>query len=282
MSRRIVAALLGVVALLAAAGPVPAQGHGPVYGLSTPTLGRGGWSLDASTMARFLEGRRTVMVRPMVSYGVTEDLQASMSVPVPVARDRSAPAVRGFMRMPATRDVELGLGWRFQRRGTGVGARRETTMWLALDQPLDETRDGLATSTGLFGSLVTGYASRAAYVWAGGAYRRSVGNDGDRAGDIGMASLVLGYRPPRFREDYPSADWRGFVEVVAEWMGEDRDGGQVRPGSGGRQVFLAFTVLGLYGSWGIAGGPGFPLAQELNGDRPEDALRFAANVTFWW
>lgn len=272
----------GLALTLLGAGGLAAQGHGPVYGLSTPTLGKGGWSLDIGTMGRFFDGRRTVMVRPMLGYGLSEDLQATLSVPVPLARDPSAPVVRGFTRMPATRDVEVGLGWRLQRRGTGVGARQESTLWLAVDQPLDDTRGGVETSPGVFAGLVTGYASRTVYVWTGAAYRRFAGADGDRTGDSRMGSLVVGYRPPWFQEDYPSPDWRGFVEVVGEWTREDVVDGRELPGTGGRQVFLAFTVLGLYGSWGLAGGPALPVYQDMNGSQLEESVRFAANVTFWW
>lgn len=274
---------VAVTATACAAGaPLVAQGHGPIYGLSTPTLGRGGWSLDVGAMGRFLDGRRVVMMRPMLSYGITEDLQAFVSVPLSVERDPGVPTLRGFTRMPATRDVEVGLGWRVHRRGIGVGARRETTIWAALEQPLDGSRGGVATSPGAFGALVTGYASRSLYVWTGGAYRRYSGSGGDRAGDVAMASLVVGYRPSLFRGDYPRPDWRGFVEVVGEWIDEDTVDGDALAGTGGRQVFLALTALGLYGSWGIAGGPAVPLHQEMNGDQPKDRVRLAVNLTFWW
>ena len=280
LASAVVAALM--TAILAEAAPLAAQGHGPVYGLSTPTLGQGGWSLDVGAMARFLDQSGTLMLRPMLSYGITEDLQAFGSVPVPLARDATAPPVRGFTRMPATRDVEVGVGWRFQRSGVGVGARRETTVWMALDQPLDGRRRGVATAPGVFGSVVTGYASRTVYAWAGGAYRRYATDGGDRPGDVAMASLVVGYRPAFFRNDYPSPDWRGFVELVGEWLGEDRLDGSPLAGTGGRQLYLGFTALGLYGSWGIAGGPAFPLHQEMEGADPGEGARLALNVTFWW
>lgn len=184
--------------------------------------------------------------------------------------------------MPATRDVEIGLGWRLQRAALGVGARQETTIWVALDQPLEGSRGGVSTAPGVFGSAVTGYASRTVYAWAGGAYRRYASDGGDRPGDVAMASIVLGYRPPFFRADYPSPDWRGFVEVVGERLDEDRLDGSPVPATGGRQVYLAVTLLGLYGWWGIAGGPAFPLYQEPNGPGPDENVRFAVNVTFWW
>ena len=45
-----------------------ASGHGPVYGLATPTLGKGSWSLDVAAMGMSGDGHR-LMVRPMVGYG---------------------------------------------------------------------------------------------------------------------------------------------------------------------------------------------------------------------
>ncbi|NNF26955.1 MAG: hypothetical protein HKN73_07045 [Gemmatimonadetes bacterium] len=261
--------------------PASAQGHGPIYGLSTPTLGQGGWSLDIGSMARFADGASTLMLRPMLGYGITEDLQVFGSLPLPLARDGSVLPVRAFARMPATRDLEIGFGWRPHRAGVGVGARQETTVWLALDQPLDGTRRGIQTAPGLFGSAVTGYASRTVYAWVGGAYRRHASRNGDRLGDVAMGSLVLGYRPTHFRGDYPSPDWRGFIEVVGEWLDEDTLEGRPVSETGGRQLYLAVTALGLYGSWGVAGGPAFPLYQEMKGAGPSDLVRFAVNVTFW-
>ena len=159
--------LCGVVLPMVTPWAGVGQGHGPVYGLSTPTLGRGGWSLDVAGMGRFLGADRTMMIRPMLSYGVTEDLQVSASLPIPVASSSAIPSARAFTRMPASRDVEMMVGWRVQRRGTGVGARQETTVWLAADVPTESSRDGLQTAPSVFGSAVTGYASRSIYAWLG-------------------------------------------------------------------------------------------------------------------
>ncbi len=261
-----------------------AQGHGPVYGLSTPTLGRGGWSLDVAGMGRLLDGGAMAMIRPMLSYGVTEDLQLSTSVPISLKRDPELPGVRAFTRMPASRDVEVMVGWRFQRRGTGVGARQETTLWVAADIPTDGRRGGFKTAPSFFGSLVTGYASRDVYFWVGGAFERSLsaGPGAHRAGDVSMASIVIGYRPATFRDDYPSPDWRGFLEVVGEVVERDQLGAADLSDTGGDQVYAGLTVLGLYGSWGVAGGPAFPLYQSLNGIQTEEGVRLALNLTFWF
>ncbi len=278
------ALLVTILAATCMAAPLLGQGHGPVYGLSTPTLGRGGWSLDVAAMGRLFEGGSTAMLRPMLSYGLTEDLQVSASIPVPVLRDPSAPNVRAFTRMPAQQDIEIMVGWRAQRRGTGVGDRQETTFWFAADLPTDSQRGGLDSAPAFFGSVVTGYASRTVYAWAGVAHRVALASDDGaaRAGDQTMASLVFGYRPSRFQADYPSPDWRWFVEVVGERIGSDRRQGESVEDSGGTQIYVAPTLLGLYGSWGVSGGPAFPLHRSMRGNSPKDGIRFAVNFTFWY
>ena len=60
-----------------------ASGHGPVFGGATPTLGKGGWSFDQAWMGRRdRTGDDDQMLRSMVGFGITEDLQISASLPV--------------------------------------------------------------------------------------------------------------------------------------------------------------------------------------------------------
>jgi hypothetical protein len=188
-------------------------------------------------------------------------------------------------RMLATPDVELTLGWRFQNRELGVGSRFETTTYLSVDYPTDETRMGLRTAPGVATALTTGYVSRTIYAWIGGLYRRymtPIGPTADRLGDLGMYSLVLGYRPPAFQHDYPHADWRLFVEAVGEVTARDVARGVERGASGGHQLFVGPTLLGLYSGWGISGGPLFPVYRQVNGQQPRETVRLALDVIFWF
>jgi hypothetical protein len=84
VARRVIAGLEAVARLTAAPVPAAAQGHGAVYGLSTPTLGRGGWSLDIAGMGRVVRGETALMSRVMLAYGITEDLQLSVALPMPL------------------------------------------------------------------------------------------------------------------------------------------------------------------------------------------------------
>ncbi|MFN2567466.1 MAG: hypothetical protein ABR499_20915 [Gemmatimonadaceae bacterium] len=272
-----------------AVGGVPssgdAQGHGPVYGLSTPTLRRGGWSLDAGFMGQLIGEHEMVMLRPMVSYGITENLQLSASLPVPIYTSQGMMPARVSTRMPATPDVELTLGWRFHNRELGVGSRFETTTYVLLDYPSDETRVGLRTAPGVAAALTTGYVSRTMYAWVGGLFRRYVtpiGPTSDHPGDLAIYSAVLGYRPPAFQHEYPHADWRMFVEAVGEVTARDVAAGVERAGSGGHRVFVGPTLLGLYGGWGVSGGPLFPVYQRLNGEQPREKVRLALDLIFWF
>jgi hypothetical protein len=220
----------------------------------------------------------------MIGYGATEDLQLSLSAPIPLSEPSELLQARAVAMMPATRDVELSLGWRFHRRAVKLGARFESTAWVGLVVPSDAARPpGIDTAPGFYGGAVTGYASRSVYAWAGGLYRRyAASDDGGRPGDLALYSLVFGYRPRAFRKDYPHPDWRAFVELVGERTGRDTVRGAERPETGGHSLFLGPTLLGLYGRWGISGGVLFRVLDDRDGTRPAERIRFAVNVTWWF
>ncbi len=277
--------LTRLITLLAVPSLALAQGHGPIFGLSTPTLGKGGWSLDATAMGRTLDNQQTAMIRTLLSYGINEDLQFSASLPMAIYTTQGVVPTRVSTRMPASPDIEFTLGWRFQRRELGIGKRFESTVYLAFDYPTDPIRVGLRTSPGFATALATGYASRVIYLWAGGLYRRymtPIGATVDHLGDLAMYSLVVGYRPPAFQHDYPSPDWRLFVEAVGETTAEDVAAGAKRANSGGDQLFVGPTVLGLYGGWGVSGGPLFPVYRRVNGTQPREKARVSVNFVRWF
>lgn len=262
------------------------SGHGPVYGLATPTLGQGGWSLDLAAMVRENEeDGEMAMIRPMVGYGITEDLQISFSVPVPLYRESSIAPERAMAMMPGTPDHEILVNWRFHRQGTAVGSRFESTALAGVQYPTDSVRAGVRTAPGVVGGVVTGYASRSIYAWAGGLYQRTMnvrGPEADHPGDLALLSLVLGYRPRHFRQELPHADWRIFLEAIGESREPDVAGGRELPNRGGDRIFVGPTLLGLYGPWGISGGPVFPVWSDLEGSQVEEKYRFVVNFTYWF
>jgi hypothetical protein len=280
--------LLPVFATMAMAGSARATGHGPVYGLATPTLSEGSWSIDAGGMYRLMgdpseANSHAAMFRPMIGYGITEDLQLSLSVPLPVYTHPGLRPSRMMGMMPATPDAEALLSWRFQRNANAVGSRFESTAIFGLDYPTDPRRDGVQMAPGFVAGAVTGYASRSIYAWAGALYRRYMTARGaDHPGDLLLYSAVIGYRPEMFRRELPQSDWRIFVEAVGETTARDRIAGGAVADSGGTQILVGPTVLGLFGAWGISGGPLFPVYSRLNGTQQLDRVRLAVNYTYWF
>src|SRR5688572_9756050 len=174
--------LATAVWMLTATAIVPASGHGPVFGGATPVLGRNGWQFDQAWMGRRdRTGDDDQMLRSMIGYGITEDLQISLSVPIQLATSRTMPMGRMTAMMSGSKDVEALVGWRLHRREIGEGARFESTVYAGGAVPLEGTRAGMRTAPSTYVAAASGYASRAHYFWVGGSYNRPLDDGGDRA-----------------------------------------------------------------------------------------------------
>lgn len=273
----------GLIALSAASPR--ASGHGPVFGAATPTLGKGAWSFDQAWMGQSMEGPADAgaILRSMISYGITEKVQLSGSLPIPLGGHGGMAPGRMAAMMSGNRDFEALLGWRFHTRPVGQGARLESTVYVGGQIPFDEHRGGIATSPAGYVSVSTGYASRSHYFWAGASHQRSAERSGDRLGSVTSYSLVYGYRPPAWRLEYPKPDLRFFVEAVADRTGRSVHHGQVMPDTGGDVVLVGPSMLLLYKAYGIEGGMLFPVYQRTNGAQAEERFRFGVNFSyFFW
>ncbi|MBI2970011.1 MAG: hypothetical protein HYY36_04660 [Gammaproteobacteria bacterium] len=278
----------GVTLILVVLGPMlcantAAEGHGPAFGLATPTLARGQWSSDTVAMQLQTEQGDTWMFREMLGYGITEDLQLSLSFPF-ARTDRldDPPRTRVGSMMGAFGDVEGSLLWRFQRTAPAVGVRWESALLAGISAPAEGGRGGVAVGPALHLGAVTGYASRTVYWWLGGGAQLYAEDDGDELGNLYYMSGVFGWRPPLFRRDYPRPDWRLFVEALAEFADRNEIKSRADPDSGGQKILLGPSVLGLYGRWGMEAGVLFPVAEDLNGDQPEEDYRLKLVFTYWF
>lgn len=279
--------LLAVVIVLLA-GRALASGHGPVFGAATPVNGRGGWTLDTAFTSRIADdGEHSEMLKTMLSYGWTEDLQLSASLPLAMHDGDLSPA-RMMSAMSSDKDFESLLGYRFHRRPVGIGGRFESTVYAGGTIPL-EIRHGsgpLNTSSPAIGpsvelGIATGYASRAHYFWAGGGWQRFFERDGDRLGASRLATIVYGYRPPQLRTEAGKPDLRFFGEATFEDRGDSLVGGQQRDGA--RTLFAGPTTLLLYKAWGAEAGVLFPVHQSIATGRANERVRIAINVSyFFW
>lgn len=275
-----------VLAIVLGAAAARAEGHGPTFGLATPTLARGQWSSDTVAMQMQTEAGGTLMFREMLGYGITEDLQAILTVPAGRSGERlmMPPRTRVGSMMGAFDDIEASLLWRFQRTAPAIGVRRESALLAGISRPDDANamRGDTAVGTGLNIAVVTGYASRAVYAWAGAGMQRYTRKDGDELGALYYLSGVFGWRPPFFQHDYPKPDWRVFIEGLMEIAERNRVNGSSDADSGGRKLLLGPSVLGLYGRWGIEAGVLWPVRQSLNGNQPEERYRAKLIFTYWF
>jgi len=262
-----------------------ASGHGPVFGAATPTLGKGGWSFDQAWMGQVMDGPgdTSALLRSMISFGVTEKLQISGSLPIPVGSATAMPSGRMMAMMSGDPDFESLLAWRFQTRPVGNGARLESTAYVGALVPLDATRAGTSTSPAGLVSLSSGYASRSHYFWAGASYLHHTERGGDRLGSVTSFSLVYGYRPPAWRKDYPKPDLRFFVEAVGDVTGATLQNGRPSEVTGGRVALVGPTMLLLYKAYALEGGVLLPVYQRNHAMQPDERFRFAVNFTyFFW
>ena len=272
------------IAVLLMPSTALASGHGPLFGGATPTLGKNGWQFDQAWMGRASDGFDTdeQMLRTMISFGITEDVQISASLPITLQSSVFMPLGRMMSLMSSDTAFESMVAWRFHRQPTTAG-RFESTLLGGFTIPLKKyAKDGMLNASAMNIAAATGYASRAHYFWVSGGYQHHASKQLDRRGGVTYYSVVYGYRPPALRLDYPKPDLRFFVEAVGEHTGMARHHGFDALSSGGDAVFVGPTALLLYKAYGIQGGMMFPAWQRTNG-QPEEQFRFAVNVSyFFW
>jgi hypothetical protein len=281
MIRKLVG-FLALGALVFAAAPAVASGHGPVFGAATPTLGRGGWSIDqAWTLRAGDEDERQQMLKTMLSFGITENLQISGSFPLAMSDGRLAPA-RMMSAMSSDREFEGLVAYRFQRRPVGIGGRQESTFYVGGTGPLESRRNGIGVGPSVEAGGSTGYASRAHYIWIGGGVQHFFERGGEQFGESRLLTLVYGYRPGPLRTEAGKPDLRFFVEAT----GEDRTAaGPSGVGSVGetRTIFVGPTSLLLYKAIGVEAGVLFPAYQTVPAGSVRERVRIAVNVAyFFW
>lgn len=270
-----------LLAILGSTTELWASGHGPVFGAATPTLGRGGWSIDQAYTFRGGDGndaQSQQMFKTMVSFGITETVQVSGSIPVVMA-DGLAPS-RMMSAMSSEREFEGLLAYRFQKRTIGIGGRQESTLYVGGTVPMESERVGAAVGPSVVVQAATGYASRAHYAWFGGGIQQYLKRGGDRQGSSRFLTFVYGYRPPAMRVDSGKPDLRFFVEATAEARTPTEVAG-IDLDQGTRSVFIGPTSLLVYKAIAVEGGVMFPVYEREGQTR--ERVRVAVNFAyFFW
>ena len=256
-----------------------ASGHGPLFGLATPTNSQGEWSFDEGIFGRAASGGEQASARTLVGYGFTPHLTMFLTIPV----------VIGSATLPPTRiqpgaDFESSLAWRFQHNATKVGTRIESTAFASFVVPGAQSGfKGVAHTSNLPGVMlgaVTGTASRSNYLWFGATYTKFFEHNGDRRPGVLDYSLVYGYRPPKWRRPPDKWDWRLFAELVGERSQEFLQADSRVAGTQAHQLFLGPTALGIYRNYTVSFGAQVPIYQDVGSMFPKERVRFAVNFSY--
>jgi hypothetical protein len=271
---------LSCIVVLVIASNAAASGHGPVFGAATPTLGRGAWSIDQAWTMRFgEESTREHMLKTMVTFGITEVLQVSASIPEVMSDNVLAPA-RMMNAMSNDREIEGLVGYRFHRTPVGIGGRRESTLYVGGTVPVERSRFGNAAGGSIVVGAATGYAGRSHYVWFGGALQHYLTRDGERLGDSRTVTFVYGYRPGIFRVDSGRPDLRFFVESTFEDRQANRSS-IVSVAQPRRTLFVGPTSLLVYKAIALSGGVQWT-AYQTDRAGAKEHMRVAVNFSYFW
>src|SRR5687768_3638883 len=262
---------LSVASVLFGSNIALGSGHGPVFGLATPTNPKDGFSVDLSVMGRAGQGRNGAMLRGALGYGVTENLKLSISAPVTITTEALAPA-RMSAFIPMMGDIEGLALWRFHRKDTGVGSRVESALVGGVLVPGPQKMGGVLhdveSGLGALVGAVTGFASRSNYFWVGTSYQRYAASNSGQRPDLLVYTLAYAYRPRSWRTD-TGWDWRIFGELTGERAGSFQMQGVQLPGTS-HQVFAGPTTLGVYKNYGVSAGIQFPIYQAVSARYPKE------------
>lgn len=276
--------ILMAVLLVLLAIRAKASGHGPVFGLATPTNPKGGFSVDLTMMGRTGQGRNGAMVRGALGYGITENLKVSLSAPVVLSAEPLAPA-RMSALTPMTGDIEGLLTWRFHRQDTGIGSRVESAVIGGLLIPGPQEMGGalrnIESGVGGFIGGVTGLASRSNYFWVGGSYQRYAERRGDTRPDLLAYTAAYAYRPRSWRTD-TGWDWRIFGELTGERSGRIERRGTTLPATDSHQLLLGPTTLGVYKNYAVSAGIQFPVYRAVSPIYGRERFRWSVNVAYFF
>src|SRR5690348_8841843 len=269
---------LVVFCFVTAVGSV-ASSHGPVFGFATPVNSKGEISFDFGAYSRNAASGSQTVLKTMVSYGLTPQVQWSFSAPA-VVQSGSLP-----MSMMQGGEFQSNLTWRFHHQPNGVGRRFESTASIGIVVPGPQDKFGMFRSMhsapGVSGWVATGVASRSHYFWIGGGGMHFAARSRDQRPNVVTTSAVYGYRPRSWRADRHEWDWRLFAELTGEHAGPVRRDGLAMPGSDANQVFLGPTVLGIFKYFAISGGVQFPVYSDVGRLYPRERARLAINVSYF-
>jgi hypothetical protein len=256
-----------------------ASGHGPLFGLATPTNSQGEWSFDEGIFGRAASDGEQMSIRTLVGYGVTPHLSLFLTLPVVLASATLPPT-----RIQPGADFDSTLAWRFQHRATQVGTRIESTAFATFIVPGPQSGFKNVANTsnapGVMLGAVSGTASRSNYFWLGATYTEFFEHNGGRRPVVLAYSLVYGYRPPKWRKPSDKWDWRLLAELVGERSQKFLQANSLVAGTQANQLFLGPSALGIYRNYTVSFGAQLPIYQNVGSQFVNERVRFAVNFSY--
>lgn len=276
------AALVALVLILVFISPrAYASGHGPLFGLTEPVLGKGAVELDEFFGARGGSPFDGTMFTSMLSYGITGNLQLSFTAPY-LIHQPVLPSFRLNAMMPGNNEAEGILAWRFQRKEWAVGKRYGTTAYFGLDLPTGSNALGIRGGPGFYEAVATGYASRSWYLWGGVGDNQFTSRLGDQRPNDLFYSAVYGYRPKFLRGNWTKPDGRLFIEMIGDHLGSAERDRVDLPQTRGNQIMVGPTTLWLFRNFGIEGGILFPVYRNFKPGVLRERYRIAIDITYFF
>ena len=263
-------ALLTALFVVAFVPGVFASGHGPLFALSTPTNAAKQWSIDFATLTLRDQDNTGTVFRSVLSYGITQNVMLSVSVPFLAGQSESLTPALGNYQALAT--------WKFQRKDRGIASRYESMVFGGITYPAEEfgALKFVDKTPGYQFGGCTGFLSRKHYLWLGASYTIFPEKGGDKRPDLFFYSVAWGFRPDSWRKEYPSWDWRMFVEATGEKFGDLQINNITLTDTDEHQLLVGPAFLGQYKR--IAIEAGFQVAVYRNTGL-ETGERFRLGVT---
>jgi hypothetical protein len=252
-----------------------ASGHGPLFALSTPTNASHQWSIDFASLTIRDQDNTGAVFRSILSYGITEAVMVSASVPVIAGQTESL--------TPALGSFEGFITWRFQKRNRGVGSRYESVLFGGVIFPADQfgALSLVEKTPGFLAGGCTGLVSRKHYIWVGASYTAFQEKNGDRRPDLLFYSMAWGFRPDAWRKEYPAWDWRLFVEATGEAFGDLQINHLTLTDTDEHQLLLGPAILGQYKSFAVEAGIQVAIYRNTGLDSGE-RFRFGLTAVYYF
>jgi hypothetical protein len=271
--------VFAIIGFLFAAAYCSAAGHGPIFGLATPTNSQGEWSFDTGLFGRTSYEGSQASVRELIAYGVTPHLTLSFAAPGVIGETPLTPT-----RIQPGADFDATAAWRFHHNTTKVGTRFESTAFAGIVVPGPQAgARGLSFTSHVPGHMlgvVSGVASRSHYFWIGGTYTKFYERGGEKRPDVLDYSLVYGYRPPKWRTEADKWDWRVFGELVGERSTRFLHNDFLIPQTQAHQVFAGPSFLGIYKNYTLSFGAQVPIYRDVGALFPKERVRYAVNFSY--